>query len=79
VGQRHAAGRNTCHARRLVKSGKARYIGASNHAGWQLQKAIDLSRYNGWEPYACLQPLYNLLDRSTEWELIPVCQNEGWA
>ena len=29
----------------LVKSGKARYIGASNHAGWQLQKAIDLSRH----------------------------------
>jgi aryl-alcohol dehydrogenase-like predicted oxidoreductase len=61
----------------LVKSGKVRYLGASNHTGWQLQKAIDLSRHHGWEPFACLQPLYNLLDRSTEWELIPVCQNEG--
>ncbi len=61
----------------LVKRGKVRYIGASNHTGWQLQKAIDVSRRNGWEPFACLQPLYNLLDRSTEWELIPVCQNEG--
>jgi aryl-alcohol dehydrogenase-like predicted oxidoreductase len=49
----------------------------SNYTGWQLQKAIDLSRHNGWEAYTCLQPLYNLLDRSTEWELIPVCQNEG--
>ncbi len=61
----------------LVKSGKVRYIGASNYSGWQLQKAIDLSRQMGWEPFTCLQPLYNLLDRSTEWELLPVCQNEG--
>jgi aryl-alcohol dehydrogenase-like predicted oxidoreductase len=61
----------------LVHSGKVRYIGASNYAGWQLQKAIDLSRRMGWEPFTCLQPQYNLLCRSTEWELIPVCRNEG--
>jgi aryl-alcohol dehydrogenase-like predicted oxidoreductase len=61
----------------LVKTGKVRYIGASNYSGWQLQKAIDLSRQMGWEPFTCLQPLYNLLDRATEWELLPVCQNEG--
>ena len=61
----------------LVQSGKVRYLGASNVAGYQLQKAIDLSRANGWEPFTCLQPLYNLLDRSIEWELLPVCQNEG--
>jgi aryl-alcohol dehydrogenase-like predicted oxidoreductase len=62
---------------RLVTSGKVRYLGASNYSGWQLQKAVDLSRQHGWEPFACLQPLYNLLDRDTEWELIPVSQNEG--
>ncbi len=61
----------------LVQSGKVRYIGASNFAGWQLQKAVDMARINGWEPFSCLQPLYNLLDRSLEWELLPVCQNEG--
>jgi aryl-alcohol dehydrogenase-like predicted oxidoreductase len=61
----------------LVKSGKVRYLGASNYSGWQLQKAIDLSRQMGWEPFTCLQPLYNLLDRQIEWELLPVCQNEG--
>lgn len=61
----------------LVRSGKVRYIGASNFSGWQLQKAIDLSHHNGWEPFTCLQPLYNLLDRDSEWELIPVCQHEG--
>ena len=61
----------------LVRAGKVRYIGASNYSGWQLQRAVDLSRQMGWEPFSCLQPLYNLLDRPTEWELIPVCENEG--
>ncbi|MFZ5881236.1 MAG: aldo/keto reductase [Chloroflexota bacterium] len=62
---------------RLVQDGRVRYVGASNYAGYQLQKAIDLSQRNGWEVFACLQPLYNLLDRSFEWELMPVCEAEG--
>jgi len=61
----------------LVRSGKVRYLGASNFAGYQLQKAIDLSRQMGGEAFSCLQPLYNLLDRSFEWELLPVCESEG--
>ncbi|MDX2163137.1 MAG: aldo/keto reductase [bacterium] len=61
----------------LVKAGKVRYVGVSNYTGWQLQKAVDLCVRHGWEPYTCLQPLYNLLDRSLEWELLPVCLNEG--
>ena len=61
----------------LVQSGKVRYVGVSNYTGWQLQKAIDLSRAHGWEPFISLQPLYNLLDRTVEWELAQVCLNEG--
>lgn len=61
----------------LVQSGKVRYIGTSNVSGWQLQKAIDLSRHMGWAAFVCLQPQYNLLCRSTEWELLPVCEHEG--
>jgi aryl-alcohol dehydrogenase-like predicted oxidoreductase len=61
----------------LVQVGKVRYIGASNLTGWQLQKAIDLCKQMGWEVFSCLQPLYNLLDRSIEYEILPVCQNEG--
>lgn len=61
----------------LVAAGKVRYLGASNVTGHQLQKAIDLSRANRWEPFTCLQPLYNLLDRAIEWELVPVCRSEG--
>jgi len=61
----------------LVTSGKVRYVGASNYSGWQLQKSIDLARENGWEPFTCLQALYNLLDRDAEWELLHVVRNEG--
>jgi aryl-alcohol dehydrogenase-like predicted oxidoreductase len=61
----------------LVRNGKVRYIGVSNFTGWQLQKAIDLSRQKGWAVFVSLQPLYNLLDRTIEWELLPVCEAEG--
>lgn len=61
----------------LVKSGKVRYIGASNFTGWQLQKAIDLCRQMGWEAFTCLQAQYSLLVRTMEWELTDVCVNEG--
>ncbi|MFN8540612.1 MAG: aldo/keto reductase [Thermomicrobiales bacterium] len=43
-----------------------------------MQKAVDLSRQRGWEPiFVALQPQYNLLCRSIEWEVLPVCRNEG--
>lgn len=61
----------------VVRRGWVRYLGVSNYSGWQLQKAIDAARANGWGRFISLQPLYNLLDRSTEWELIPVCLQEG--
>jgi aryl-alcohol dehydrogenase-like predicted oxidoreductase len=61
----------------LVRSGRARYVGVSNFAGYQLQLALDVSRERGWEPFASLQPQYNLLCRSTEWELVPVALREG--
>jgi aryl-alcohol dehydrogenase-like predicted oxidoreductase len=61
----------------LVHAGKVRFVGASNYAGWQLQKSVDLAGQRGWEPFACLQPLYNLLDREAEWDLLPVCRSEG--
>lgn len=63
----------------LVRSGKVRYVGVSNFCGWQLQKTVDLGRELRAEPVVMLQALYNLLDRSAEWELIPVCRIEGLA
>jgi len=61
----------------LVRIGKVRYIGISNFTGYQLQKTVDLVKYMGWEGIACLQPQYNLMCRSTEWDLVPICQENG--
>lgn len=61
----------------LVKVGKVRYIGVSNYMAYQLQKAVDLSYARNWEAFVCLQPLYNLLDRAIEWEIVEICRNEG--
>lgn len=63
----------------LVRSGKVRYVGASNVKGYQLQKALGLADKHGWEPFVSLQPCYNLLVREPEWELVPLCRKEGVA
>jgi len=61
----------------LVEQGKVRYIGVSNFKGYQIQKANDIAKANHWEPFTCLQPLYNLLDRFIEWELTELCESES--
>ena len=62
---------------RLVEQGKVRYLGSSNLRGWQLQKLVDTSRLLGLERFVSHQPLYNLLVRTTEWEVVEVCREEG--
>lgn len=61
----------------LVRLGKVRYIGASNYTAAQLVRAILMSQMNGWVRFDCLQPEYSLLVRSTEWEILPLCREEG--
>lgn len=63
----------------LVGRGLVRHLGVSNFGGGQLQRALDLSRAHGWSPFVSLQPQYNLLCRSTEWDLLEVCREEGLA
>jgi aryl-alcohol dehydrogenase-like predicted oxidoreductase len=60
----------------LVRIGKIRYIGCSNFSGWQLQKAIDLSKQMGLEMFASVQQQYNLLDRFSELETFQVAHHE---
>ena len=60
-----------------VRAGKIHYVGVSNFLGWQLQKAAMLTQALGLAPIVTLQPQYNLLQRSVELELVPVCENEG--
>lgn len=57
----------------LVKEGKVRYIGASNMSAERLVESIHKSKDNGYAEYICLQPEYNLYDRSnyeTEYERV---------
>lgn len=61
----------------LVKSGKVRYIGASNYAAWQLMKALSISDNEGFAKFVSVQPGYSLADRGIEMELVPMCVDQG--
>ncbi len=61
----------------LVRAGKVRYVGVSNFNGSQLTRAAMTCRARGWSPLVSLQAEYSLLVRSTEWELEPLCREEG--
>ncbi len=63
----------------LVRAGKVRSVGVSNFTGWQLQRALLLARHAGLSPVVSLQPQYSLLVREIEWELVPLCVDEGVA
>ena len=62
-----------------VKAGKARYIGISNCFAWQLCKANELARREGFAPFVSVQGHYNLIFREEEREMIPYCREEGIA
>lgn len=55
----------------LVRAGKVRYIGLSNHPTWQAIQALWVADRRGLAPLAGIQVLYNLLDRQIESELVP--------
>lgn len=61
----------------LVRQGKVRYIGCSNFTGWQLMKALAISDKHGWERFVTLQALYSLLARDLEYDLVPLCLDQG--
>ncbi|MEW2544902.1 aldo/keto reductase [Streptomyces sp. NPDC047002] len=63
----------------VVKSGKARYLGASSMHAWQFAKALHLQERNGWARFAVMEDHYNLLAREEEREMLPLCADEGVA
>ncbi|MDT0643865.1 aldo/keto reductase [Zunongwangia sp. F363] len=60
----------------LVRSGKVRYVGASNVAAWQLMKALDHSKFHHLERFASLQAYYTIAGRDLEREIIPLLQDQ---
>jgi aryl-alcohol dehydrogenase-like predicted oxidoreductase len=63
----------------LVRTGKVRYIGCSNFTGWQLMKSLAISEKNGWERFVTLESKYSLVCRGLEYELVPLCLDQGVA
>ena len=61
----------------VVVQGKVRYIGCSNFAAWQIAKARGVSTLNGWTPFHCVQPMYNLVKRQAEVEILPLAESEN--
>lgn len=64
---------------RVVKAGKARYIGISNCFAWQLAKAQALADKEGFSKFVSVQGHYNLIFREEEREMVPYCREENIA
>ncbi len=60
----------------VVRCGKVRYVGCSNHAAWQIAKANGLAAQHGWERFESLQAYYTIAGRDLERELVPVLQDQ---
>jgi aryl-alcohol dehydrogenase-like predicted oxidoreductase len=63
----------------VVRSGKARYIGASAMHAWQFTKALYTADLHGWTRFVSMQNHYNLLYREDEREMLPLCQDQKIA
>ena len=63
----------------IVKSGKARYLGASTMFAWQFAQMNHVARENGWTSFVNMQCQYSLLYRENEREMLPYCRDQGMA
>ncbi len=61
----------------LVSSGKIHHPAVSNFAAWQIATALGISKREGLAPFACVQPMYNLVKRQAEVEILPLAEEEG--
>jgi aryl-alcohol dehydrogenase-like predicted oxidoreductase len=61
----------------LVSAGKVLYLGVSNWAAWQIAKALGISAKQGLARFEVIQPMYNLVKRQAEAEILPMAQSEG--
>ena len=64
---------------KVVKAGKARYIGISNCYAWQLAKANALAEKEGFAKFVSIQGHYNLIFREEEREMVPLCKEDNIA
>ncbi|TFJ41177.1 aldo/keto reductase [Carnobacterium divergens] len=60
----------------LVKAGKILHPAVSNWSAWQIEKALGIQAKNGYSPFELMEPMYNLVKRQDEVELLPMAQAE---
>jgi aryl-alcohol dehydrogenase-like predicted oxidoreductase len=60
----------------LVRQGKILYPAVSNWAAWQIAKAVGISAHHGWARFECIQPMYSLVKRQVEVEILPLAESE---
>ena len=60
----------------LVREGKILYPAASNFAAWQVAKSLGISAARGWSRFDVIQPMYSLLKRQAETEILPLAASE---
>jgi len=63
----------------IVRSGKVRYLGVSNHAAWQIMKANGIAAKNGWTQFVACQHYYSIAGRDLERELVPMMEDQNLA
>jgi aryl-alcohol dehydrogenase-like predicted oxidoreductase len=63
----------------LVRAGKILYPAVSNYAAWQTQKALDFQEAQGWARLQVTQPMYNLVKRQAEVEILPMAEANAIA
>ena len=61
----------------LVRGGKVLYPAVSNYAAWQTQTALGVQERAGWARLQAIQPMYSLVKRQAEVELLPMAQANG--
>src|SRR6476659_2817906 len=61
----------------LIRQGKIRYIGLSNHPAWQVTQALWIADDRRLQPPVATQVKYNLIDRAADGELSPACEQFG--
>ena len=61
----------------LVRDGKVLYLGASNYSAWQVAKGLGIAERCGWPRFDVIQPMYSLVKRQVESEILPLAEAEN--
>lgn len=61
----------------LTRAGKIIYSAVSNWSAWQTQRGVDIQERNNWSRLQVIQPMYNLIKRQAEVELLPMAEHNG--